>query len=287
MPIRRFDLDAAILFSDILTIPDAMGLGLDFLEGYGPKFSKPLSSFGDFENLPIPDPETELRYVIETIKLLKRELKNDKPLLGFSGSPWTLACYMIEGGSSKDFSNVRARLHATPSEMEYLLEKLTVAVSLYLEAQIDAGVDAVMIFDSWAGILSTPCFTNFSLKYLKKICENLKPKNIPVIVFAKGGGNWLKALSLLDVACIGLDWTVDISIAKSIVGNNIAVQGNLDPAIMCTNPQIIRAEAKKILDKMTKEKGHIFNLGHGITPDVNPDYVEILVDTVHSQTRRS
>jgi len=286
MPIRRFALDAAILFSDILTIPDAMGLGLDFLEGSGPKFSKPLSSFNDFENLSIPDPETELRYVMDTIRLLKRELKNDRPLVGFSGSPWTLACYMVEGGSSRDFSNVRARLHANPQEMEYLLEKLTTSVSLYLEAQIDAGVDAIMIFDSWAGILSTPCFMNFSLKYLKEICRNLKPKNIPIIVFAKGGGNWLESLSRLEIACLGLDWSVDISVAKSIVGNNIAVQGNLDPAVMCTNPKTIKAEAKNLLDKMSNKKGHIFNLGHGITPDVNPDHVEVLIETVHSHSRR-
>jgi len=282
MPLKRFSLDAAILFSDILTIPDAMGLGLNFIEGVGPKFSKRLTSLKEFKQLPIPDPETELRYVTDTIRLLKRELTGNLPIIGFSGSPWTLACYMIEGGTSKDFSDVRKRVYQNPQEIKYLLEKLTASVTLYLEAQIDAGVEAIMIFDSWAGILSTSCFMEFSLKYINDICEKLKVKNIPIIVFAKGGGNWLGPISKLEVACLGLDWSTDIGEARAIVGDNIALQGNLDPAIMLTDPDTIRLEAVKILEKVGSKRGHIFNLGHGITPDVNPDHVEILVETVHS-----
>ena len=286
MPMRRFPLDAAILFSDILTIPDAMGLGLFFKEGVGPKFSKRISTAEDIKQIPIPDPETELKYVMDTIRLLKSELKDDRPLIGFAGSPWTLACYMIEGGSSKDFSNIRQKIYQDPKEMSRLLRKLTDAVTIYLEAQIAAGVDAVMIFDSWAGILSTSGFDNFSLKYLKRIFTQLKKKGIPTILFTKGTGSWIDKLSELNVSALGLDWSVDIAAAKSRVGNKMALQGNLDPAVLLTTPQTISTEARRILDLFGARDGHIFNLGHGITPDVKPEHVEILVETVHTYSRQ-
>ena len=282
MPIKRFPLDAAILFSDILTIPDAMGMGLDFKEGIGPTFSKRLENPSDFKQLPIPDPEEELRYVMDTIRLLKRELNGGKPLVGFSGSPWTLACYMLEGGGSRDFNHVRKKLYSNPAEMSYLLEKLTKAVTHYLEAQIDAGVDAIMIFDSWAGILSDSCFKQFSLKYLKDICEKLRKKNVPKIIFAKGGGLWLDSLAQLEINGLGIDWTIDLARARAIVGEKIALQGNLDPAVMLTDSQTVRSETKKVLESIGNRRGYIFNLGHGITPEVDPRQVEVLVDTVHS-----
>ena len=282
MPIKRFPLDAAILFSDILTIPDAMGMGLNFIEGIGPTFSKRIKNLSDFKRLPIPNPEEELRYVMDTIRLLKRELGGSKPLIGFSGSPWTLACYMLEGGGSKDFNHVRKQLFDNPSEIKYLLEKLTKAVTDYLEAQINAGVDAVMIFDSWAGILSDSCFKQFSLKYLNDICEKLKEKNVPKIIFAKGGGLWLNSLAQLEVDGLGLDWSIDLARARAIVGDKIALQGNLDPAVLLTDPQTVRLETRKVLDSIGNRKGYIFNLGHGITPEVDPRHVEVLVDTVHS-----
>ena len=281
MPIKRFPLDAAILFSDILTIPDAMGMGLKFREGIGPTFSKKLENLSDFKRLPIPNPEEELRYVMDTIRLLKREL-GSMPLVGFSGSPWTLACYMLEGGGSKDFNHVRKKLFSNPAEMRYLLEKLTKAVAHYLEAQIDAGVDAIMIFDSWAGILSDSCFKQFSLKYLKDICGKLTEKNVPKIVFAKGGGLWLDSLAQLEINGLGLDWSIDLAKARAIVGDKIALQGNLDPAVMLTDPQTVRLETKKVLESIGNRKGYIFNLGHGITPEVDPRNVEVLVDTVQS-----
>ena len=286
MPMRRFPLDAAILFSDILTIPDAMGLGLFFKEGVGPKFSKRISTAEDIKQIPIPDPETELKYVMDTIRLLKSELKDDRPLIGFAGSPWTLACYMIEGGSSKDFSNIRQKIYQNPKEMSRLLQKLTDAVTIYLEAQIAAGVDAVMIFDSWAGILSTSGFDTFSMKYLKRIFTQLKKKGIPTILFTKGTGSWIDKLSELNVSALGLDWSVDIAAAKSRVGNKMALQGNLDPAVLLTTPQTISTEARRILDLFGARDGHIFNLGHGITPDVKPEHVEILVETVHTYSRQ-
>ncbi len=282
MPIKRFALDAAILFSDILTIPDAMGLGLDFVEGIGPTFKKNIKNLEDFKQLPIPDPESELRYVMDAIRLLKRELDGNKPLIGFSGSPWTLACYMLEGGGSKDFNQVRKRLFSTPEEMNYLLTKLTTAVTHYLEAQINAGVDAIMIFDSWAGILSDSCFKQFSLNYLRNICTGLKEKKVPKIIFAKGGGLWLESLAKLEVNGLGLDWSTDLATARTIVGDKIALQGNLDPAVMLTNPKTVRLETNKILKQIGDRKGYIFNLGHGITPDVDPEHVEILIETVHS-----
>ena len=282
MPIKRFPLDAAILFSDILTIPDAMGMGLNFREGVGPTFSKRIENITDFKRLPIPDPEEELRYVMDTIRLLKRELNGSKPLVGFSGSPWTLACYMLEGGGSKDFNHVRKRLFSNPAEMSYLLEKLTKVVTSYLQAQIDAGVDAIMIFDSWAGILSDSCFKQFSLKYLKDICGGLKAKNVPKIIYAKGGGLWLDSLAQLEINGLGLDWSIDLEKARDIVGDKIALQGNLDPAVMLTNAQTVRLETRKVLESIGNRKGYIFNLGHGITPEVDPGQVEVLVDTVHS-----
>ena len=282
MPIKRFPLDAAILFSDILTIPDAMGMGLKFREGIGPTFSKKLKNLSDFKQLPIPNPEEELRYVMDTIKLIKRELDGSIPLVGFSGSPWTLACYMLEGSGSKDFNHVRKKLFSNPDEMRYLLEKLTKAVADYLEAQIDAGVDAIMIFDSWAGILSDSCFKQFSLRYLKDICGNLREKNVPKIVFAKGGGLWLDSLAKLEINGLGLDWSIDLARARAIVGDKIALQGNLDPAVMLTDPQTVKLEARKVLKSIGNRKGFIFNLGHGITPEVDPRHVEVLVDTVHS-----
>jgi uroporphyrinogen decarboxylase len=284
-PLRRFDLDAAILFSDILTIPDAMGLGLYFSEGEGPKFKKTIDSAADVKNLAVPDPADKLRYVTDAVSLIRKELDGKVPLIGFAGSPWTLATYMVEGGSSKSFSKVKALLFEDPTSAHALMDKLAQSVAGYLNAQIEAGAQAVMIFDSWGGALTTPHYKEFSLAYMQKIVDQLTRnkdgQQIPVVLFTKGGGMWLQDIANSGCDAVGLDWSVDINKARQLIGDKVALQGNMDPAIMATNPEVIKQEVSRILADFGHGNGHVFNLGHGITPNITPDNVAALVDAVH------
>ena len=288
-PLERFDLDAAILFSDILTIPDAMGLGLHFVENEGPKFSKPLTTLNDINRLSKPDVGIELAYVSEAVSVIKKNLKGRVPLIGFSGSPWTLATYMVEGGSSKNFSKVKGLLFENPKHLHQLLNVLADTVIDYLNAQIEAGADSVMIFDTWGGLLNKESYENFSLRYMSKIVEGIHrkydEKTIPVTLFTKGGSAWLEQIAATGCDGVGLDWTVEIGEAERRIGSKVALQGNLDPSVLYASPEVITAEAYKVLDQFKGQTGHVFNLGHGITPDVNPESMKVLVDAVHSYTK--
>ena len=288
-PLERFDLDAAILFSDILTIPDAMGLGLYFLEGEGPRFLKPLSNLSDIERLTKPDVGGKLTYVFDAVSTIKKNLKNTVPLIGFSGSPWTLATYMVEGGSSKSFSKVKGLMFQNPHHMNQLLDILADTVIDYLNAQIEAGADSVMIFDTWGGLLNKQCYENFSLRYMAKIVDSLHRnydgKTIPVTLFTKGGSAWLEKIAASGCDGIGLDWTIELGEAERRVGQQVALQGNLDPSVLYATPEVIVSEVNKVLNQFKGETGHVFNLGHGITPDVNPENMKILVDAVHAYSK--
>ncbi|VAW64092.1 Uroporphyrinogen III decarboxylase [hydrothermal vent metagenome] len=284
-PLERFDLDAAILFSDILTIPDAMGLGLYFETGEGPRFKNPVRTAKDIKNLPIPDPEVELKYVMDAVRTIRRELNGRVPLIGFSGSPWTLATYMIEGGSSKTFSKSKAMLFDEPALAHVLLDKIAQSVTSYLNAQVAAGAQALMIFDTWGGSLNPEMYQMFSLSYMQKIISNLTRESdgrqVPVVLFTKGGGQWLNNMANTGCDALGLDWTTNIANARTLVGNRVGLQGNMDPNTLYASPEVIRTEAAKILKDFGPGEGHVFNLGHGITPDINPDHVKVLVDSVH------
>jgi len=280
-PLARYPLDAAIVFSDILTIPDAMGLGLSLEEGVGPRFAHPLRTAKDIHALGCPDPEVELRYVGDAIRLIKRELAGSVPLIGFCGSPWTLATYMIEGGSGHDFKLVKQFLYDEPALLHDLLKILAQASKSYLQAQIAAGADAIMIFDTWGGVLTTPSFEAFSLAYMQEIVTGLG-STVPIICFTKGGGMWLENCAQMGCAALGLDWSVDIDQARRRVGHQVALQGNLDPAILRAQPKVIVEHTQAILDAYGPHPGHVFNLGHGITPDIDPEHVSVLVETVHS-----
>jgi len=284
-PLRRFDFDAAILFSDILTIPDAMGLGLYFTEGEGPKFQHPLRTAADIEKLPIPDPELELSYVMDAVRLIRKNLAGSVPLIGFSGSPWTLATYMVEGGSSKSFHRVKGLMFEQPKVMHALLDKLAQSVASYLNAQIAAGAQAVMLFDTWGGVLSTEDYAEFSLRYAKQIRSllntNVDGQQIPTILFSKGCGQWLEAMTDAGYDALGLDWQTDIANARARVGSQVALQGNMDPIALYAQPEIITEKVKTILHKYGQGSGHVFNLGHGILPDINPEHVKAMVDAVH------
>jgi uroporphyrinogen decarboxylase len=284
-PLRRFDFDAAILFSDILTIPDAMGLGLYFTEGEGPKFKSPVRTAADIEKLPIPDPELELAYVMNTVRLIRKNLAGSVPLIGFSGSPWTLATYMVEGGSSKSFHKVKGLMFEQPKLIHQLLDKLAQSVASYLNAQIAAGAQAVMLFDTWGGVLSTEDYQEFSLYYAKQVRSLLNTQvdgqQIPTILFSKGGGQWLETMADAGYDALGLDWQTNISNARSRVGDKVALQGNLDPIALYASPEVITEKVKTILQAYGNGSGHVFNLGHGILPDINPDHVKAMVDAVH------
>jgi uroporphyrinogen decarboxylase len=282
-PLARFPLDAAIIFSDILTIPDAMGLGLYFEANEGPKFKYPADNEKRIQNLRIPDMDQELGYVMDAIKLVTKELAGKIPLIGFSGSPWTLATYMIEGGSSKTFHKIRQLLYAQPEVLSLLLEKLTVAVSAYLKAQIAAGVRTVMIFDTWGGILTPEAYQQFSLNPMANIIADLKQQvpHIPIIIFTKNGGLWLPQMAQSGADALGIDWTISLKDARHLVQDKVALQGNMDPAILYSSPDRIRQEVKKILQSYGSGSGHIFNLGHGIHPDIPPENVRVLVESVH------
>jgi len=284
-PLRRFAFDAAILFSDILTIPDAMGLGLGFTEGEGPKFERPLRTAEDIKKLPIPDPVIELGYVIDAVSLIRKNLQGSVPLIGFSGSPWTLATYMIEGGSSKSFQKVKGLMYNDPALMHILLDKLAQSVASYLNAQIRAGAQAVMLFDTWGGMLASEDYAEFSLYYAKQVRELLITEYdgqlIPTILFTKGGGLWLESMADSGYDALGLDWQTDIAKARARVGGKVALQGNMDPVALYANPDVITEKVKTVLQKYGQGSGHVFNLGHGILPDINPEHVKAMVDAVH------
>ena len=284
-PLRRYPLDAAILFSDILTIPDAMGQGLYFEEGEGPRFRKVIRSEADVEQLPEIKTENDLTYVTDAVALIRRELNGSVPLIGFSGSPWTLATYMIEGGGSKDFRVAKEFMYNNPEAMHLLLNKLADAVIDYLNSQITAGAQAVQIFDTWGGILTTTNYLDYSLAYMKKIVSNLINENegrsVPIILFTKNGGLWLESIADSGANAVGLDWTIEIGKARERIGERCALQGNMDPSILYASPQAIQAEVGNILASFGNGNGHVFNLGHGITPEVNPDNVSAFVDAVH------
>lgn len=282
-PLRRFALDAAILFSDILTIPDAMGLGLSFAEGEGPHFAHPIRTVAAIEKLPMVDVVNQLSYVMDAVRLIRQEMPSELPLIGFSGSPWTLACYMVEGGGSKDFKRILPLMYSEPAATHQLLTKLATTVSIYLEEQIRAGVNAIMIFDTWGGILTTSNYLEFSLKYMKIIVDQLKANypEIPIILFTKGGGQWLPSIATSGCDGISVDWTCDLTAARAQVGDQVALQGNLDPAVLLTSPKCIQAQVQQVLASYGQGSGHVFNLGHGITPDIPPEHVAIMVEAVH------
>lgn len=283
-PLARFPLDAAILFSDILTIPDAMGLGLSFAEGEGPRFAKPVRSAADIERLAAPDPETDLRYVMDAVRLIRRELADRVPLIGFAGSPWTLACYMIEGRGGTDFRLVKALLAEQPALMHRLLDVLTDAVIAYLAAQYRAGAQALMVFDSWGGVLAPAHFREFSLRSLARIAAELTRGDggdrAPLILFSKGANAHLPALADTGADALGIDWTIGLDEARRLTGDRVALQGNLDPALLYAQPEAIRRETARVLDDYGHGHGHVFNLGHGITPEVPPEHLAVLIDAV-------
>ncbi len=288
-PIERYPLDAAILFSDILTIPDAMGLGLYFEEGEGPRFRKPVRTAADVQALGNPDPETELRYVTDAVRLIRKQLDGRVPLIGFSGSPWTLATYMVEGGSTKSFSRVKGMLYNEPALLHRMLEKVTTSVTGYLNAQIAAGAQAVMIFDTWGGVLTPGDYAGFSLQYMRRIVAGLtreyEGNKVPVILFTKGGCQWLEAMADTGADALGIDWSTDLALARKRVGDRVALQGNLDPAVLYAAPAVIRERVAEVLAMFGKGSGHVFNLGHGINPDVNPEHAGVMVDAVHELSR--
>lgn len=285
-PLDRFELDAAILFSDILTIPDAMGLGLQFKEGDGPSFSNPIQSRSDIDKLAVLDPHEELEYVVDAVSLIRRELNGRVPLIGFSGSPWTLATYMVEGGSSKDFSKVKGMLYDAPKDMQKLLDILSDSVAAYLNAQIEAGAQAVMIFDTWGGVLTPEDYRQFSLASMTRIVEQLhrtyNGETVPVTLFSKGANHSLAHLAGSGANAVGLDWTVNIAEAKQLVKDSVALQGNLDPSVLYSSTDSVITHAKQIIDDFDGNTGHVFNLGHGIHPAIDPEKVKALVDFVHS-----
>ncbi|HUX91790.1 MAG TPA: uroporphyrinogen decarboxylase [Gallionellaceae bacterium] len=289
-PLERFPLDAAILFSDILTVPDAMGLGLYFTEGEGPKFSSPLRDEAAIMALRVPDIGKDLRYVTDAVSQIRKALNGSVPLIGFSGSPWTLACYMVEGGSSSDYARVKTLMYKEPKLMHHILEVTTQAVIQYLNAQIEAGAQAVMIFDSWGGALSHSAYHEFSLAYMQKIVQGLKREQdgvrVPSIVFTKGGGLWIDSIANIGSDAVGLDWTMDIGVARQRVGNKVALQGNLDPNVLFATPEVIRNEVEKILASYGFGSGHVFNLGHGISQFTNPDNAAALVAAVHELSKK-
>ena len=289
-PIDRFDLDAAILFSDILTIPDAMGLGLHFETGEGPKFERPVRTRADVDALPVPDPTDGLRYVMDAVRTIRRELDGRVPLIGFSGSPWTLATYMVEGGGSKDFSKVKGMLFAEPATLHAMLDKTAKAVIAYLNAQVEAGAQSLMVFDTWGGVLSPHDYREFSLAYLQQIVDGLTReadgRRVPVVLFTKNGGAWLDAMA--DTGCdgLGVDWTTDLATARKLTADRVALQGNLDPSVLYGSPDSIRTNVQRVLDSYGAGPGHVFNLGHGIHQHVNPEHLGVMVEAVRELSAR-
>lgn len=282
-PLRRYAMDAAILFSDILTIPDAMGLGLYFAEGEGPCFSNPVQDIQAIKNLQVPEVGDSLAYVMNAVRLIRQEMPTELPLIGFAGSPWTLACYMVEGRSSRDFKRILKLIYTEPEAAHLLLHKLALSVGEYLVEQINAGVNAVMIFDTWGGVLTPANYQEFSLRYMQQIIQYIKATHpdVPVILFTKGGGQWLEKMLVTGCDALGLDWTCDLGEARQRVGAQVALQGNLDPAVLLTSENCVREQVQKVLASFGHGSGHVFNLGHGITPDVPPEHVAAMVEAVH------
>ncbi|MBJ6978655.1 uroporphyrinogen decarboxylase [Luteimonas sp. MC1895] len=294
-PLARFELDAAILFSDILTIPDAMGLGLYFVDGEGPKFERPLRDAASIAKLGVPDMESELGYVMDAVRVIRRELDGRVPLIGFSGSPWTLACYMVEGGGSKDFARIKAMAHTDPQALHALLAVNTDAVIAYLAAQRAAGAQALQVFDTWGGVLSPSMYREFSLPYLERIARELErgegEARTPLIVFGKGNAAYLGELADSGAEGVGVDWLIDLGDAARRTGGKVALQGNLDPTTLYGTPEAIRGEVRRALDSYREgnggsREGHVFNLGHGMSPGMDPEHVRVLVDEVHAYSRR-
>jgi len=289
-PLARFPLDAAILFSDILTIPDAMGLGLQFVAGEGPRFERPLRDEQAIARLGAPNPGAELRYVLDAVREVRRALAGRVPLIGFSGSPYTLACYMVEGAGSDDFRTLKTMLYARPDLLHRILEVNARAVTDYLNAQIEAGAQVAMIFDTWGGNLSASGYEEFSLAYARRVIAGLKRENegrrVPVILFTKGGGGWLESMARCGCDALGIDWSTDLTQARKQVGDRVALQGNLDPAVLLAPPQVARREARRVLDAYGSGSGHVFNLGHGITPAASIDTVQAVVDEVRTYSAK-
>ncbi|BCN94284.1 uroporphyrinogen decarboxylase [Thiomicrorhabdus immobilis] len=283
-PLDRYPLDAAILFSDILTIPDAMGLELRFAEGEGPIFDKPIKTQADVDRLFVPDMGSDLGYVMNAVSTIRKELNGRVPLIGFSGSPWTLATYMVEGGSSKQFGKVKGMMFEQPKMMHQILDVLADSVTAYLNAQIEAGAQAVQIFDTWGGLLTPRDYKAFSLDYMAKIVDGLiKEKDgrkVPCILYTKGGGQWLNAMADAGADCLGIDWTMDMADARAQVGDRVALQGNMDPTVLYASPERVRQEVKSVLDSYGKGTGHVFNLGHGIHPGIDPETVDAFINAV-------
>ncbi|MGM0480357.1 MAG: uroporphyrinogen decarboxylase [Pseudomonadota bacterium] len=287
-PLKRFDLDAAILFSDILTIPDAMGLELYFETGEGPKFAKPISTTQQIEQLRVPDMSSDLKYVTDAVSLIRQELQGKVPLIGFSGSPWTLATYMVEGGSTKNFSKVKKLMFAEPQAMHQLLDVLADSVIAYLNAQIAAGAQSVMVFDTWGGVLSPRDYREFSLAYMEKIVKGVSKRaddrDVPITLFTKNGGQWLETMAQAGATALGIDWTTDLSDARARIGDKVALQGNMDPSVLYASPQRIEAEVEQILASYGHGTGHVFNLGHGIHPEVDPDHAAAFIESIHKHS---
>jgi len=283
-PLDRFPLDAAILFSDILTIPHAMKLGLKFSTGEGPTFERPVRSAADIDKLGVPDPAIELKYVIDAVSLIRRELRGRVPLIGFAGSPWTVATYMVEGAGSKSFARIKRMMYEAPHDLHRLLDLLARSTISYLNAQIAAGAQAVMLFDTWGGVLTPGQYEEFSLRSMGQVIDALtrvaQGRRVPNIVFTKGGGAWLSKTAAIGCDALGVDWTTDLATARAAVGGRVALQGNLDPSALFASPEVLRSEALRVLEGFGPGSGHVFNLGHGITPDVDPERVAVLVETV-------
>jgi uroporphyrinogen decarboxylase len=284
-PLERFPLDAAILFSDILTIPHAMNLGLEFEAGEGPKLARPVRSKADVDALFVPDPAKELKYVVDAVALIRRELHGRVPLIGFAGSPWTVGTYMVEGGGSKNFARIKGMMYAEPALLRRLLDTVTSATTLYLNAQIEAGAQAVMVFDTWGGALAPAQYREFSLAYMARIVAGLtrerEGRRVPVVLFTKGGGASLDAMAATGADALGVDWTTDLATARRLTGGRVALQGNLDPCVLYAPPAAIREEVKRVLESFGRGQGHVFNLGHGIHPDVRPEHAGAMVAAVH------
>ncbi len=285
-PVDRYPLDAAILFSDILTIPHAMKLGLEFEAGEGPRFERPVRTSADIDKLFVPDPGTELRYVCDAVALIRRELRGRIPLIGFAGSPWTVSTYMVEGGGSKTFGHIKRMMYSAPQQLHRLLRVVADSTIAYLNAQIAAGAQAVMLFDTWGGVLTPAQYEEFSLRYMAEVVDALTKsadgRRVPNVVFTKGGGAWLGKIAAIGCDAAGVDWTTDLSTARAAVADRIALQGNLDPSALFATPEALRLQTLKVLDSYGAGPGHVFNLGHGITPDVEPERVGLVVETVQA-----
>ncbi len=289
-PLDRFPLDAAILFSDILTVPDAMGLGLYFAEGEGPKFERPLRDEAAIRALQVPDPGGELRYVTDAVREIRKALAGRVPLIGFSGSPYTLACYMVEGGGSDDYRNLKSMLYSRPDLLHHILDVNARSVTTYLNAQIEAGAQAVMVFDTWGGNLTSAGYEEFSLAYSRKVIAGLtkehEGRRVPCLLFTKGGGQWLETMADSGCDALGIDWSTNLQHARMRVGAKVALQGNLDPSVLFAPPERVRSEARRVLDAFGPGPGHVFNLGHGISQFTPPESVAALVDEVHTYSKK-